>query len=302
MSSEDTELEPLKLNENEPVPLVDKPRWWEGSNVSYHARNGYVSATALIQFMRSVKGYYHKYMSDDYESTSSSKALDFGSAFHTLILEPDSWEDDVAVTPVCKKTSRANKIVWEEFEKEHRGKLFVSPVDRDAMLIMENALRTDTEASKWLWSYDDTRYEVGLLWKDRLTGIGCKCRPDGYIPSCNTILNLKTAADPSPEGIVKSMANYRYHNQAAFYMEGLYEMYGEWPRHISIIVGTKAPYEVACVEYSEKSIRLARLQNERALREMMGLENDKEWVGRTANKLIEVDLPAWAYKGYEDFV
>ena len=292
----------MTSEENEIIRPVDKPRWWEGSNKSYHARNGYISATALIAFMRSVENYYHKYVSDDYEQPAPSKALNFGSAFHVMTLEPENWDDEVAVSPNCKKTTVANKQIWEQFEKSNRGKIWITPAEQESMREMYAHLREDTEASKWLWGYEDTKYEVGLLWKDSLSGIGCKCRPDGYIPSENVILNLKTSSDPSLDGIAKSMANFCYHNQAAFYMEGLYEMTGEWPRHISIIVGTKAPYEVACVEYSEKSIRLARLQNERALRELVGYRRSDDWKGRTSNKLIEVDLPAWAYRGYEEFL
>jgi len=64
-------------------------------------------------------------------------------------------------------------------------------------------------------------------------------------------------------------------------------------RHISIYV-SKATHEVACVEYSERSIDAGAKINQRTVDELFDCMSYNLWSGRLANQLTAIDLPEWA--------
>lgn len=62
--------------------------------------------------------------------------------------------------------------------------------------------------------------EQSVYWIDKETGELCRCRPDKWTED-GIIVDLKSTEDASLEGFGKSIANWRYHVQAPFYMDGV---------------------------------------------------------------------------------
>ena len=56
----------------------------------------------------------------------------------------------------------------------------------------------------------------------------CKCRPDYLLIKNNQafVIDIKTTTDCSPEKIARSIADWSYHRQAAFYADGIKEITG----------------------------------------------------------------------------
>jgi hypothetical protein len=88
--------------------------------------------------------------------------------------------------------------------------------------------------------------ETTHMWTDASTGLECKCRPDWLTDDGSIVVDLKTTKDASPRGFKQSVANYRYHVQAAWYLHGLEQATGKRPdQFIFICVESTAPYAVA---------------------------------------------------------
>ena len=64
--------------------------------------------------------------------------------------------------------------------------------------------------------------EVSAYFRDPDTGAQYRIRPDWVAPAGDGVilLDVKTCPDASPTGFAKSIANYRYAVQAAFYSDG----------------------------------------------------------------------------------
>lgn len=62
--------------------------------------------------------------------------------------------------------------------------------------------------------------EHSVYWRDPATGLLCRCRPD-FWRADGIVVDLKTTTDASPEGFARSIAGWRYHVQAPFYLDGI---------------------------------------------------------------------------------
>ena len=68
------------------------------SNEEYHSSHG-ISRSGIVEFKNCPKKYWHKYINIDYIEPAKTKALIFGNAFHTAILEPDEFNKRYIIKP-----------------------------------------------------------------------------------------------------------------------------------------------------------------------------------------------------------
>jgi AraC-like DNA-binding protein len=79
-----------------------------------------------------------------------------------------------------------------------------------------------------------------------IEGTPCKVRPDLYNSENGMVLDLKTTLDASEKGFAKSVRQFGYTFQAAFYMTALRAM-GERPKQfVFLVVEKTAPFATAC--------------------------------------------------------
>jgi exodeoxyribonuclease VIII len=108
------------------------------------------------------------------------------------------------------------------------------------------------------------------------------------------IVDLKTTRDASPDGFAKSVAQYRYHVQAAFYSDGYRAAFGEAPRgFVFIAVETEPPYLVAVYVASETMAQRGRIEYQTDLDTFRRCQDADTWPGYSDAPLT-IDLPKWA--------
>jgi exodeoxyribonuclease VIII len=104
--------------------------------------------------------------------------------------------------------------------------------------------------------------EQSVYWRDVVTGVLCRCRPD-YLTDDDYVVDLKSTEDASQEEFAKSVANYRYHVQHPFYVDGLAAV-GRKPRAFVFIACEKnAPYAVGVYVLDAAAVELGRMQYSR---------------------------------------
>ena len=152
-----------------------------------------------------------------------------GRLFHALSLEPDAAEklfigkpgeyhhpDDEA--GVMRKWN-GNAGVCKEWEKVQAcaGRTVVSQDVMAETLGMAQAVRSHPDMRPFL---SDADVELTVLWTDKMTGLLCKARFDGY--KNWTVIDLKsTSGSAARERFPYEAAQYRYAIQAAHYMDAL---------------------------------------------------------------------------------
>jgi len=163
----------------------------EISNEEYHSLKDIASASILKTI--------HKRGIWDYHATSNipkedSQALNFGTAYHTYVLEPDKFYDEIAVSPNVDKRTKKGKEEYANFLAEAEGKVVISQDEFDTIKLMYQVL------DQWL----DHNPEIRDTWVDakpEVSFIGqihdCKVRvrADKYNELTGTAFDLKTCRD-----------------------------------------------------------------------------------------------------------
>ena len=277
-----------------------EPGWYKDiPNEEYHRGSGTSSSnlkTLLPQTPAHLK--YEKAHPKD-----ATKNMNLGTAVHSLVLEPDNFDNDIAVMPdysgrgsvALKDTFKAQNadktIITEQqlFEaKAMAGRVLEHPI---ASILVEDVI---CESSIYWWYKsmdpdDDDRYKEML-----------KVRPDGISKKMPILVDLKTTKDGSYTGFIRSIQDYYYHVSAAMYLEGVNQCqelleelgYFAYTKFVFVCVENFPPYEVSCYELSDEYLDIGKKLYRRAVMRLKeGRENN--WPGYPEEVRV-IEPPAYA--------
>jgi hypothetical protein len=151
-----------------------------------------------------------------------------------------------------------------------------------------------------------TATELTVVWIDEATGVKCKARLDAVNPSLLAIIDLKSAEDASEYAFSRSIFNYGYYRQLAFYREGARVTWPAVPYHDPIIVAheKKPPFAAVAYRLKEDAV-LAGLDEiwgtptaEGLLQRYARCVATDEWPGYT-DEFVDITLPTWAWRRVE---
>lgn len=248
------------------------------TNADYHAHPA-VSKSVLDKIARSPM---HARAYLDGEREEPTAAMQFGTALHACVLEPELFADQYRVFEGDRRT-KDGKARYEELQAS--GKSIISAADFDAIAAMTARIRHH-EAARYL--LDDGIAESSVFWQHTPTGLECKCRPDFWTADGSTLVDLKTCEDASPAAFARSVAAYRYHVQAAHYMVGT-----QAKRFLFVAVEKKAPYAVAVYELDSAALTEGHRLRDRDLEQYASCQEFGVWPGYPAD-IQTLTLPKWA--------
>jgi len=149
----------------------------------------------------------------EYKTTPS---MTFGTACHSYVLEPDKFDDQVAVAQKLDRRTKKGKEAYAEFCAESQGKVVISADEMETVRSMSKAIQAHPMASKLLSS---GVAEQSIIFTDTRTELPCKARAD-WITN-DAIVDLKTTKNASQYGFLQEVIRYGYHIQAGFYLSAL---------------------------------------------------------------------------------
>lgn len=256
------------------------------TNAEYHARPE-ISKSGLDLVHRSPLHYWDRYLNPNRVVEPPTEAMMIGSALHTLVLEPQLFDDEYAVAPHCDRRTKEGKMIWADFEQEAAGKTLLRAEDASRVQAMAKAVHGH-KAAKFLLTMPG-KAEQSYFWTDDETGEKCKCRPDWHSNDGKIIVDVKTTEDASPGKFLRSsVLGWRYHVQAAFYMQGLPEA----EVFLFVCVEKKPPFAVAVYSLPPKLIERG-LQEARAdLSVIATCRAANNWPSYS-EEIEELALPRW---------
>jgi hypothetical protein len=260
-------------------------------NAAYHAHSA-ISKSHLDQIARSPLHYWARYLDPKRVVPEPTPAMRLGSALHTHVLELHRWDEDYAVAPDgIDRRTKIGKESWAAFEADAKGKTVLSREDADHVMHMGRSILSHPAAAMLLNLPGEA--ETTHMWTDAGTGLGCKCRPDWLTKDNSIVVDLKTTEDASPAGFRKSIGQWRYGVQAAWYMAGLEAATGTRPsQFIFIAVEKKAPYAVAVYAADEEMIQLGMETAMRDLQRIAECRAANQWPGYS-DQIEMISLPNW---------
>ena len=197
----------------------------DDKNEKYHNNKDYISASGLKKIKQSPLHFIE-------EEKKETEAMTFGSAYHTLILEPEKFDKkyyvfdeteilQILISEGSQKPRGTNKYKeWYQIEMDKAaGKELI---ELPAFHLLESmkkrlfshryvkSLLTNGEAEKSI--YTTIGLEVG-------GSVNVKIRPDYLKQNKRIIVDLKTTSDASVNGFPRNAAEYDYHIQSALYTD-----------------------------------------------------------------------------------
>ena len=268
------------------------------SNAEYHALD-YVSKSHLDLVDKSPFHYWDRYINPERVIPEPTKQMIIGSAFHSLVLEPDVFETEFIVEAVdapkrptatqrnAKKPSNQTLdaiAFWESFDNKAKGKTILSLEDIERLTIMKQRI-VEHPAASTILNLSGVA-EQSYQWKDEKTGELCKSRPDFHTDDGTLIVDLKTTSDASELGFQKSVHNFRYHVQAGFYLRSIKEA----QQFVFIAVETKPPYLVAVYNASTDMINAGNRVADKNLETLANCRKSGKWLGYS-EEITTLELP-----------
>lgn len=259
----------------------------------YHAVKA-VSNSGITKILR-CPALFQAWQNGEAEDLKSDTLL-FGSVFHCLALEPETFGSRYAV----KRENGATKAGKEEKSAaQAAGVQLVALEMFDAAKSMAEAVRRQKLVRRMEAAADVMR-EVSIYWTESVAGleIPCKARIDflATVPDFGLVAcDLKSTTDASPEELSRSMFKWGYHRQAAWYRRALAAAGIPSEVFVLLAVEKAAPYIVTPANVSPAARARGEEECNGALATYAICVNSGEWPCYTKG-IIELDLPDWAYR------
>lgn len=251
---------------------------------------------------------YYRFRKDN--PNPPTPAMRLGTLIDTRIFEPERISKDWALIPkeaperpalrsVNAKKPRPEIIeahaFWQKYDAENIGKEMVDSGEIAKLDAIRESVFAHTDASALLTVRDGARIQPSMIWRDKLTGVACRGRPDQIHPR-GIIIDLKSAEDASKDAFSRASWNFRYDAQAAFYCDGYEQIFGKPPLgFVFIVVEKEPPYFVVCYMASDKMIARGRKRYQHDIEIYAECLRKNEWPAYPAG-ITPLDLPSWADK------
>ena len=252
-----------------------------------------VNQSLLKQVLRS-PAHAAEYIKGDKAPTA---AMQFGTAVHASLLNPDNFDNEVAILPEeINRRTKEGKEQYAKFLARADGKVIINREQSvDCIRIGFEIARSDT-ASRLI---NSCNHEMSYTWVDELTKMACKARLDVVCGSSKHVVDLKTTVNASPQDFGRSVYKFGYHIQAAWYLRaasgfatGSKAYNSGWRFHI-VAVESSAPYGVACYKLDHRAIIEGDKMADRALKAWAECKLLGEFCGYP-DEVTSLSLPPWA--------
>ena len=208
----------------------------------YHLRELGVANKSALDHVAKSPAKYLAWINGELED-ESTKALEFGSAFHCALLEPDRFALEYAVMPDFGDRRFAGpKAEHAKWEKKYGKRKQISQADMKTILGMIAGIR------RRKFSDNLTRggqSELTLRWIDEESGLRCKARADYYVKEFAMAVDVKSTIDASDEAFARTSSKYGYARQDAHYRAGFAANGLPLEAFVFLAVEKEPPYEPA---------------------------------------------------------
>jgi exodeoxyribonuclease VIII len=250
------------------------------TNQDYHSKTKYLSKS-LLDLVHKSPAHYISYLEG--EKQEPTAAMIFGSLVHGVVFDQNNY----AVLPEgLDRRTKEGKAVYDMFMFANKGtELIVTQDQYEHALSIKNAVYNHEKASVLL---QQGQAEMSIFGK--IENFDAKCRVDFLNTKHNVIVDLKTTNSAAPDEFAKSVWNYRYHVQAAFYMD-----LTKAERFFFIAVDKEKPFNVELYELDAEAIERGRQEYKKDIQTLQKCLDTGNWHGYTEDKKIHIiSLPTWA--------
>ena len=257
-----------------------------------------LSRSSLCDLKISPYRFWHKnILGQKHEPT---KEMLLGSAFHSIVLEPDTFDSLYSVSPNIDKRTKIGKKLFNDFLIKNENKKIIDHKDFDLLQNMKLKLQQNKIAIKMLEQAKDKEQEYYFNYE----GLELKAKLDAVDTNNNIIIDLKTVASiESDDDIAKKFINYHYSEQVFMYSLAYELKYNLLPDFYIIAVEKKEPFEVKVYKMSNYFYALGQknilnlIQKYKDCVNRWGLSSDVPWLEEEPKELLP---PKWVINQFDN--
>ena len=198
---------------------------------------------------------------------SESPALLEGRVQHTVFLELHKFDDEFVIQPNIDRRTKAGKEAYEDFIG---GIAHRTPITQD---LYETCMERRKIVQHLIPNGENDRTELTVCYM--FYGQQFKSRFDWY--DGQHVWDLKTCRDASPRGFRQAINNFKYHMQAALYVDAC-KAVGLPVDGFSFLAQEKAhPYPYVVYTMSSEALEYGRAKNEQALHRLLEAEKNNDY-------------------------
>ena len=291
------------------TPIITAPGAYEDiSAANYHGNPNLLpgpslsasGAKAIIE--QSPLHFWHQSCLNPNREESDADHFAVGRAAHDLLLLGGDWAKAFHVLPEGfawnKTVAMAEEIAAANYAKS-KGKTLIKAADMKLVERIADRISSSADARNALLR---GKAEITLAWQDELTGVWLRARPDFLPQSCIDGADLRIVSDLkfmasthcSPRGFSRALDNFGYYLSAAWYSEGIKQVFGKYPTHFLFIVIEKdEPHSVSTYWLEEQDIQRGFLMMRQAINVFAECLKRNDWPGYTTRPM-PVGLPILA--------
>ncbi len=265
------------------------PGFYSAADLSaerYHSGPGVSNSGLKLIGDKTPLHFWSRYLDPKRQQQPGSQPMFIGTALHAAVLEPDVFKAQYVIAPYEARNAAGYKA-W----KRDQHRLILMPTEATNVEGMRRALRAHPVAAGILADAYDYEYSCYAI--DPVTGVLVRSRMDIFTHS-GWIADVKKTQDASPAAVAKTIANFGYFHQDAFYGDVLQWACGDEPAGFAFIFVEELPPHAVGVyvirpEDRDRGRRLYR----RNLNLYARCLERNEWPGY-GDVAQYVDLPYWA--------
>lgn len=253
-------------------------------NEDYHAYEG-ISKSGLDKINRSPA----HFMFD--AKKPSKRHLELGTALHTAVLEPERFNKEYLIV---KGINDKRNSEWKEAAKNIDSSLLLTDSEGANIISIQEAIRSNQQASNALLTCN--LFEVSAFIE--INGVLCRCRYDALNIEFGCSIDLKTTQCSEREEFAKSVFNYRYHVQHAFYSRIFELITGEPLVFEFLAVENEPPHCPMVYQLDAEAVEIGLAEALKDLEAYRLANATQDWIGYEQTN-EPLSLPIWALAKYE---
>ena len=191
-----------------------------------------------------------------------SPVFDFGHVAHTLVLGEG---ESIAVLDYKDWRTAAAKAAADEARADGQTPILRHDYDRAEQ--MAAAVLAHPIAGGLFASHG--KAEQSLFWQDDETGVWLRGRTDWIRQpdeGRTVVVDYKTAASADPARFGKAVADFGYHMQHAWYVDGVKALgISDDPGFVFVVQEKTAPFLVSVIQLDDEAVRIGRDLNLQAI-------------------------------------
>ena len=254
----------------------------------YHGHAS-LSSSGARALLRSPAKFHHERL----HGRPGKRVFDFGHAAHGLVLgvgEPlvlvdaDDWR--TAAAKAARDAAYA------------AGSVPLLLREYSVVEAMAARIRAHPVASRL---FEQGVAERSFFWTDEATGVECRARTDWLrvTESGVVVVDYKTCTDASPRGFGKSVAEWGYHQQDAWYRDAVAACMSIDAPFVFVAQEKTPPYLVGCYQLDDEAVEAGWVANRAARRLFRACTETGVWPGYS-DQIETIGLPRWAVNTYTE--